>query len=124
MTAGLATLSQLADGRIHGELEDRNRRFVSTMMSNLGDNTVNIAGVASMFWIVFQHDLPRAAHTISADGIAHYNRMHGRILENGIYLPPSGYEVCFISAAHTDDMLTQAAGVLTDAIRNEAHAWA
>lgn len=124
MTAGLTTLTQLADGRIHAELEDRNRRFVSTMMSNLGDNTVNIAGVASMFWIVFQHDLPRAAHTISSDGIAHYNRMHGRILENGIYLPPSGYEVCFLSAAHTDDMLTWAAGVLTNAIRSEAHAWA
>jgi glutamate-1-semialdehyde 2,1-aminomutase len=124
MTAGLATLTQLADGRIHAELEERNRRFVSTMMSNLGDNTVNIAGVASIFWIVFQGDLPRAAHNISSDGIAHYNRMHGRILERGVYLPPSGYEVCFLSAAHTDEMLTQAAEVLTEAIRSEAHEWA
>ena len=123
MTAGLATLAQLADGQVHADLEERNRRFVSNMMANLGDNTVNIAGVASIFWIVFQGDLPRAAHEISADGIAHYNRMHARTLENGVYIPPSGYEVCFLSAAHTDEMLTEAALVLTDSIRSEAHQW-
>jgi glutamate-1-semialdehyde 2,1-aminomutase len=124
MVAGLTTLKKLADGRIYSQLEARNRRFVSTIMSHLSGSAVNIAGVASMFWIVFQRELPRAAHAISTDGIAHYNRMHAGILEAGLYLPPSGYEVCFISAVHTDDQLAQAATALAKGIKKEAHAWA
>ncbi len=123
MVAGLTTLKKLADGRIHEQLEERNRRFVSQMMNKLHGSTVNIAGVASIYWIIFQRDLPRAAQAISTDGIAHYNRMHAGILEAGIYLPPSGYEVCFLSAAHTDDQLSKAADTLADAIKEEAHVW-
>lgn len=123
MAAGLATLKKLADGRIHTELERKNRKFVSSLSSRLEGSTVNIAGVASIFWIVFQRELPRLAADIDPDGISHFNRMHEEILTKGIYLPPSGYEVCFISAAHTDEMLEQAADVLSDTIRKEAHVW-
>jgi glutamate-1-semialdehyde 2,1-aminomutase len=38
--------------------------------------------------------------------------MHRDLLNAGIYLPPSGYEVLFISAAHTEDSLGEAAGVI------------
>jgi len=124
MTAGLVTLKKLSDGRIHAQLEERNRRFVSEIMADLKGSTVNIAGIASIYWIVFQRDIPRAAHAIDGDGIAHYNRVHERILDAGIYLPPSGYEVCFVSAAHTDEMLSNAAKTLVQAIRQEAHVWA
>jgi glutamate-1-semialdehyde 2,1-aminomutase len=121
MAAGLATLKKLADGRIHSELEDKNRRFVSRLMSHLSGSTVNMAGVASIFWLVFQRDLPLAVHEISSDGISHYNRMHRTVLDAGIYLPPSGYEVCFISAAHTDQQLEQAAVTLGNIVAQEAH---
>jgi len=124
MVAGLTTLRKLADGRIHAQLEERNRKFVSEIMSHLKGSTVNIVGVASIYWIMFQKDIPRAGGEIDADGIAHYNRVHEKILNAGVYIPPSGYEVCFISAAHTDEMLAGAAQVLTQAIAKEAHVWA
>lgn len=124
MTAGLTTLQKLADGRIHADLEAKNRRFVSAITTQVRDNRVNIVGVASIFWIVFQESIPRASRAIDPDGIAHYNRFHGKILEAGLYLPPSGYEVCFISAAHTDAMLDEAASILAEAIKKEAHRWA
>jgi glutamate-1-semialdehyde 2,1-aminomutase len=123
MAAGLATLKKLADGRIHSDLEKKNREFVSRLTSHLDGNKVNVAGVGSIFWIVFQNDIPRAASQISSDGIAHYNRMHSTVLDEGIYLPPSGYEVCFISAAHTDEMLGKAADKLAEIISREAHQW-
>ncbi len=121
MTAGLTTLKKLADGKIYADLENKNRAFVGKLVTQLRDMAVNIAGIASIFWIVFQKDLPRAAAGIQTDGISHFNRMHEGILNKGIYLPPSGYEVCFISAAHTDKMLDEAAGILVEAIREEAH---
>ena len=124
MTAGLTTLKKLADGKIHADLEQKNRRFVSTIMQNLRDSAVNIAGAASIFWIVFQRDLPKTAAAISSDGVSHFNRIHEKVLNSGVYLPPSGYEVCFISAAHTDEMLDSAAATLSSIIQQEAHRWA
>lgn len=124
MAAGLATLRQLEDGKIYSELEARNRRFVSKLAEELRGSVVNIVGAGSLFWTVFQQKIPRAAHQIESDGIAHYNRMHGRMLEKGIYLPPSGYEVCFISAAHTDELLDEAAQTFINVIQTEAHSWA
>ena len=66
---------------------------------------------------------PRRADAIDTDGIAHYNRMHHKVLDRGCYIPPSGYEVCFVSAAHTEEMLTEAATTLTEIISEEAHQW-
>lgn len=123
MTAGLVTLEKLADGVVHQRLEQSNRRFVSLMTDQLRDSAVNIVGVASLFWIVFQRDIPRSTSAIDADGISHFNRIHRSILDEGIYLPPSGYEVCFISSAHTDEMLEEAAATLTGIIKSEAHSW-
>jgi glutamate-1-semialdehyde 2,1-aminomutase len=106
----------LADGQIHAELENKTRQFVERLSSALAGTTVNIARMASIFWIAFQRDLPRSASTIDGEGIARYNGMHDSILRRGIYLPPSGYEVCFVSAAHTDEMLNQAADKLASLI--------
>ncbi len=124
MTAGLTTLQKLADGRIHADLESKNRRFVSKITDRVRDARVNVVGVASIYWIIFQENIPRTSKAIDSDGIAHYNRFHGKVLDAGIYLPPSGYEVCFISAAHTDAMLDEAANTLSDVIKEEAHTWA
>jgi len=124
MVAGLTTLKKLASDNVYAELEDRNRRFVSAITGRLADSTVNIAGIASIFWVIFQRDLPRAAAGIDPDGIAHYNRMHARMLDAGLYLPPSGYEVCFLSTVHTGDLLDQAAETMATIIGEEAHQWA
>lgn len=123
MSAGLATLEKLADGKIYSDLEEKNRRFVSKLNEKLGGLVVNVSGIASIFWILFQKDLPRSADKIETDGIAHFNRMHESVLNDGVYLPPSGYEVCFISAVHTDEMLDEAADILAKNIKQEAHQW-
>lgn len=124
MTAGLATLEKLASDNVYAEMEKRNRRFVSEITTRLTSSSVNIAGVASIFWIHFQRDIPRSAGAVDSDGIAHYNRMHTRMLEAGIYLPPSGYEVCFLSTVHTDKLLDDAANTIARLIGEEAHEWA
>lgn len=124
MRAGLTTLKKLADGSIYRRLEDNNRRFVTRLLNRLRDRAVTVAGVSSIFWISFQRALPRTAAAIENDGISHFNRLHDRILRSGIFLPPSGFEVCFLSAAHDEELLDDAAARLGDAIAEEAHAWA
>ncbi len=116
MAAGLATLRKLADGQIYRRLEEMTTGFVADLKQRLDGVPVQIVSVASIFWIAFQSELPRSADSIEAHGIETYNSMHGPLLNRGIYLPPSGYEVCFISAAHTEEMLRDAVKKIVDEI--------
>ncbi|MEW5995404.1 MAG: glutamate-1-semialdehyde 2,1-aminomutase, partial [Candidatus Zixiibacteriota bacterium] len=90
MVAGLTTLKKLADGAIYAQLEENSRRFVLRLKSDVSDPNFNIARLGSIFWLVFQRELPRSASAISHDAISRFNRLHGKALERGIYLPPSG----------------------------------
>ena len=45
--------------------------------------------------------LPVAASSITASAVNEYHRRYRGWLARGVYLPPSAYEVCFLSAAHT-----------------------
>ena len=48
--------------------------------------------------------------------MAHFTKLHGALLERGIYRGPSGYEVGFVSAAHSDAVIDEAAAAFTDAL--------
>ncbi|RKX23534.1 MAG: aspartate aminotransferase family protein, partial [Candidatus Zixiibacteriota bacterium] len=122
MAAGLTTLRKLENGSFHNTLEARTRRFVEALRAQLPEDAISIAQINSIFWITFQEHLPRAAHQIDTGGVSHFNKMHESILDRSIYLPPSGYEVCFLSVAHTDDMLDEAVTVLVDEIRQQLKA--
>jgi glutamate-1-semialdehyde 2,1-aminomutase len=46
---------------------------------------------------------------------AWYARFFHGALRRGIYLPPAGFEVCFLSLAHDDEVLAHALGALAAA---------
>jgi glutamate-1-semialdehyde 2,1-aminomutase len=45
-----------------------------------------------------------------------FNQLHAALLNRGVYLGPSGYEVGFVSSAHTPEILTQATHVFCEAL--------
>jgi glutamate-1-semialdehyde 2,1-aminomutase len=48
---------------------------------------------------------------------AWYARFFHAALERGVYLPPSAYEVCFLSMAHDEAVLASALDALDAAAR-------
>ena len=60
--------------------------------------------------------MPVAASAISAEAVGSYHRRYRSWLAQGVYLPPSAYEVCFLSAAHTTADIDK----LLDVLANEA----
>ncbi len=112
MVAGLVTLKKLDDGQVYEQLENRSAGFVAELQKHMTDTEYQVARVGSIFWLVFQKDMPLSASAIESAGIDRYNSRHRLALDSGYYLPPSGYEVCFISAAHSEKQLTNAAGEL------------
>ena len=45
-----------------------------------------------------------------------YAKLHAALLERGVYAAPSGYEVGFICAAHTDAHITRVAEAFCSAL--------
>jgi glutamate-1-semialdehyde 2,1-aminomutase len=53
---------------------------------------------------------------ISNDGMEHFKNLHRYLLDNGIYMGPSGYEVGFVSSAHTEEQLSHAAEIIIEGL--------
>jgi glutamate-1-semialdehyde 2,1-aminomutase len=72
--------------------------------------------VGPIVWPYFEVKaaLPVAASSITTDAINEYHGRYRGWLARGVYLPPSAYEVCFLSAAHTTADVDKLLDVLAD----------
>jgi glutamate-1-semialdehyde 2,1-aminomutase len=100
MAAGLATLEKLTPN-LYRDLEHKGARWATAFEKIPG---LHVPRVGSLLWPLFQPGVKRADR-VESGAIAKFNHMHGLMLEQGIYLPPSGFEVAFLSAAHGDEEL-------------------
>ena len=75
---------------------------------------IHFVRAGSLFWMSF-HDAaaPRTAESMSPKALARYSALFHAMLDRGVYLPPSAYEACFLSLAHTSADVEQ----LTRALR-------
>jgi len=114
MAAGEAALTQLLQAGVYEELEAKTRRFVATLQAHADAKNypLTIPQIGSIFWLAFSRTTIRAAHEIDGSSMQYFKRLHALLLERGIYLGPSGYEVGFVSVAHTQEQLDWAAGVI------------
>ncbi|UTW63628.1 glutamate-1-semialdehyde 2,1-aminomutase [bacterium SCSIO 12741] len=118
MSAGLAALRKCLEPGFYDELEMKTTAFVQEMCDGLGeDHPFHVQQIGSIFWLAFDNSKAiRAASEIDADSMKFFKDLYSYLLENGVYMGPSGYEVGFISAAHTEDQLLQAAQILNKGI--------
>lgn len=108
MTAGIETLRVIdEDSNFYDRLEDIGRRLELGIRDSLAGFGLNytLNRVGSMFTLFFTDkpvtDFASAKTSDTTKFATYFNRM----LEQGIYLPPSQFEACFISAAHSDQDL-------------------
>jgi len=104
MAAGIAQLSLLFTPGFYEELEQLGLYLetgIRDLISKL-DLPVTPYRTGSVFWLYFgQPEAMRAAHHIDPKTMDFYRVYFRTCLENGIYIAPSGYEVGFLSSAHT-----------------------
>ena len=110
MAAGFTAASQLLEEGFYENLAKTTQDFVATIQSYCDDKgyEVHINTIGSIFWIAFTKDDIRRADQINPASMEKFKILHSYLLDNGIYLGPSGYEVGFISAAHTAEELAAA----------------
>jgi len=109
VAAGLATLDYLEHNSPYEYLDHLGEVFATA----LRDSSVPYARArraGSIVWLYLDDGpLPRRPEGISQRAKYRFTKMHAPLLDKGIYLPPSPLEVMFLSTAHTDADMEQAA---------------
>ena len=108
MSAGIAQLTECLKTNFYTELDQKTKFFVSNCQ--LSTARCRIFSVGSIFWIAFtEKENIRSAEEIDAASMKHFKKLYHKLLNSGVYLGPSGYEVGFVSSAHSNDDLSIAA---------------
>lgn len=108
MAAGLETLRILERERGWQKLEAAGEKLETMLMPILAASKtpIQLVRCASIFWLAFQGgEAPRSADAIDPRAAGRYRRFFHFMLENGVYLAPSSYEVGFLSLAHEEEHL-------------------
>lgn len=118
MAAGFAAASQLLADRFYCNLRNKTLKFVNKIESycNSKGYEVSFPSIGSIFWIAFTKDSIQAAEQIDPASMNKFKVLHAALLEKNVYLGPSGYEVGFISAAHTEEILEESADKICSAM--------
>lgn len=118
MAAGYATLKQLLEPGFYDELENRTRNFVADIQQHIDQRgyRAHLQQIASIFWIAFTDKRVMRSDQIDPAGMELFKKLHHELLQRGVYLGPSGYEVGFVSAAHTEQDLQEAATLIKEAM--------
>ncbi|MCU0304264.1 MAG: glutamate-1-semialdehyde 2,1-aminomutase [Thermoanaerobaculales bacterium] len=122
MAAGAAALRELLadDGRAWRRLDELGERLERGLREVFVRRGVpwSVVRRGSILWLALQEGPPPvAAEGIDPEAAGRYARLHAALLERGIYLAPSAYEVMFVSTAHDEAAIDQTVAAFSDAIR-------
>ncbi|MEM8527620.1 MAG: glutamate-1-semialdehyde 2,1-aminomutase [Bacteroidota bacterium] len=111
MAAGYAAAEQLLEDGFYEGMAKKTQIFVASIQEYCDQKgyEVSIPNIGSIFWIAFDRNRIISADQIDAASMEKFKVLHHELLQNGVYLGPSGYEVGFVSAAHTKEDLQEAA---------------
>ena len=121
MAAGTATLQTLLadDGRVWNDIEALGARLERGIRGvfEAHDLGWTVVRRGSILWMALQDGpTPVTAEDIDSGAAARYAKLHAALLERGVYLAPSAYEVVFVSAAHNEAVIDQKVAAFDEAI--------
>jgi len=111
MMAGYTTLKKLLEPNFYENLHSKTEKLVNGVMQHAKAKgyVYSMYHIGSIFWMAFT-DKPhlKKASEINPESMKQFSILHANLLESGVYIGPSGYEVGFISDAHTDSDIEKA----------------
>ncbi|MEE9585471.1 MAG: glutamate-1-semialdehyde 2,1-aminomutase [Nitrososphaerales archaeon] len=107
VTAGLTVLRILEEGRLEiysrlGKLGEKMRRGLKDQVED-ARVTAQVNGLASMFQIFFTGSQVWDYTGAKSSDLEKFSGYHRSLLDGGVFIPPSQFETCFLSTAHTDE---------------------
>ena len=110
MAAGYAAMQELLKEGFYKDLEEKTKWFAQQIEDYCHGKgyEMSMPNIGSIFWISFSRAPIQEADQIDAANMEKFKVLHHELLQRGVYLGPSGYEVGFISAAHNKTDLEEA----------------
>ena len=104
VAAGISTLKLLKSKALYSGLDREAGRLcvgIRDALTQRGvEHTINRIG--SMFTLFFNANPVTDYVSAAKSNIRTYAKFHPEMLSQGVYLPPSQFEACFLSTSHTD----------------------
>jgi len=119
MAAGIAQLTELLRSGFYRDLEKKTEEFVTAIQrfATARNYKFKAFTIGSIFWFAFtdQETISRADE-IDAASMELFKKFHRELLNRGVYIGPSGYEVGFVSSAHSKIDLEKAKRAIFDSL--------
>lgn len=119
MAAGLAQIEACLEDGFYENLEKKTAGFIDEINAFAESKKFpfKIFRIGSIFWVAFtEKDKIEKSSDIPENGMANFKSLHGALLERGVYIGPSGFEVGFVSRAHTAEDLAKAAKAFKESL--------
>ena len=119
MTAGIETLKRLTS-EVYAKIEKVSAQLeegLNMVVADLGVEAV-VQRVGSMLTLFFHPGPVKNFNDAKAADHSRFAKFFNNMLENGVDLPPSGYEEWFISAAHTPDVIYKTIDAARQSLRD------
>lgn len=119
MTAGIETLKIIdEDEAFYAKLEAISNELENGILDAMGESGVNytLNRVGSMFTLFFTESAVTDFDSAKTSDTAKFSAYFSEMLDEGIYLPPSQFEACFVSAAHEKEDLDKTVAAVRKAL--------
>jgi glutamate-1-semialdehyde 2,1-aminomutase len=120
MASGIATLDTLIKHNGWQKLEALGAELDTLLKPVIAKAgfPVHLVRQGSLFWMSFHENAaPRTAAPLTEAASKRFSALFHAMLDRGIYLPPSAYEACFLSLAHTSADLQRFTQALSDSFK-------
>lgn len=118
LAAGIASLEKLLRVNPYPGLEARGSAIADALTATARERGIalQVPHCGGMFALFFNENPVENADVAKRSDKERFGKVFRYALDNGVFLPPSPYESCFLSAAHDDEATEKTIRVLCDAI--------
>ena len=120
MAAGIASLKLLRESMPYEKLEQRGSQLAQGVAEIAREHSIplQVPQVGSMYCLFFSENPVRNYEDALSSDAEIFKKLFQHCLKNGVYLPPSAYETCFISVAHSSDNISMTLDCFQSAFRS------
>jgi glutamate-1-semialdehyde 2,1-aminomutase len=120
VAAGLSTLEILKDkaSGLYPDIENKCEALAKSLRNLIRESglKLQVNHIASMFQLFFTEKAVYDYLSVKTADNAKYMRFHRSLLATGVFLPPSQFETCFLSAAHSPQDLEKTVACFISAL--------
>ena len=120
VSASIATIETLI--QLKNEIYPRIARTCDRIVDGIRDELeecglkYTLNSISSMYQLFFTSEKVKDAASAKKSNIVLFRKFYDELLKNGIFIPPSQFETCFVSYSHSEDDVDKTIECYSDAL--------